>query len=157
MVTPIFALMLLALLGVALVILAVIDWRSFTISNRANLAIAATAPLFWLASGLGLRDIGFQLLVAAAVFLVCLLLFRLGQMGGGDVKLATALALWLRPAETMEMIVIMAVAGGILTLALLIRHRAAKKPGNPKIPYGVAIAAGALWIIAQRFLNHFGG
>ena len=49
----------------------------------------------------------------------------------------------------------MSIAGGVLTLMLIVLHRLAKKPGRPEIPYGVAIAFGGLWILAQRFLNHF--
>jgi prepilin peptidase CpaA len=49
----------------------------------------------------------------------------------------------------------MSLAGGLLTLALLIAHRLRKRPGKPKIPYGVAIAGGGFAILAQRFLNQF--
>ena len=49
----------------------------------------------------------------------------------------------------------MSIAGGVLTLVVLGVHRFRKKPGRPEIPYGVAIAFGGLWILAQRFLNHF--
>ncbi len=38
-----------------------------------------------------------QLGVALAAFVVLAGLFALRMMGGGDVKLLTALALWLRP------------------------------------------------------------
>ena len=45
--------------------------------------------------------------------------------------------------------------GGVLTLVVLILHRMKKKPGKPEVPYGVAIAFGALAILIQRFLNQF--
>ena len=51
---------------------------------------------------------------------------------------------------------IMSVAGGALTLAMLIRHRLARKTERLEIPYGVAIAFGGLWLISERFLNQFG-
>ena len=39
----------LLILGLAamLVVAAIVDFRTFTISNRLNLAVAASAPLFW--------------------------------------------------------------------------------------------------------------
>ena len=77
------------------------------------------------------------------------------MMGGGDVKLAAALSLWFSPASTLKFLVIMSIAGGLLTLVLLAVHRARRKEGRPKIPYGVAIAVGGLAILAQRFLNQF--
>ena len=53
----------------------------------------------------------------------------------------------------------MSIAGGVLTLGLLAWHRARKREGRPEIPYGVAIAFGALAVLGpilnQRFLNHF--
>ena len=53
----------------------------------------------------------------------------------------------------------MSVAGGVLTLAILGWHRMRKREGRPEIPYGVAIAFGALAILvpnlAQPFLNQF--
>ncbi len=77
------------------------------------------------------------------------------MMGGGDVKLAAALALWFPPAVTIKFLVLMSLAGGVLTLGLFVWHRAKHREGRPEIPYGVAIAFGGLAILAQRFLNHF--
>ena len=76
-------------------------------------------------------------------------------MGGGDVKLAAALALWFAPGDTVRLIILMSLAGGLLTLVVLGVHRARKKEGRPEVPYGVAIAFGGLWLLAQRFLNQF--
>jgi prepilin peptidase CpaA len=49
----------------------------------------------------------------------------------------------------------MSIAGGVLTVVLLVAHRLRSKEGRPQIPYGVAIAIGGLAILAQRFLNQF--
>ena len=62
------------------------------------------------------------------------------MMGGGDVKLAAALALWFSPASTLRFLIFMSIAGGVLTLVVMTVHRLRKKPGKPEIPYGVAIA-----------------
>jgi prepilin peptidase CpaA len=55
----------------------------------------------------------------------------------------------------LQFIVFMSLAGGLLTLGIVAWHRAAKRAGRPQIPYGVAIAAGGLAILTQRFLNQF--
>jgi len=81
--------------------------------------------------------------------------FYAGMMGGGDVKLAAALALWFSPASTLRFLVFMSIAGGVLTLVVVGLHRLKKKPGKPEVPYGVAIAVGGLLILIQRFLNQF--
>ena len=148
--------LLLGLLGVLLVVAAVIDTRTFTISNRLNAAVALLAPVYWWSIGLNVwPGVAIQVGVALVVFLLLAGAFYAGMMGGGDVKLAGALALWFSPPSTVKFLVLMSIAGGVLTLAVLGVHRFRKKPGRPEIPYGVAIAFGGLWILAQRFLNHF--
>ena len=147
---------LLAVLAILLVVAAVIDVRTLTISNRLNLTVALLAPVYWLAVGLPLWPQGaIQLAVALGVFALLAGAFFIGMMGGGDVKLAAALALWFSPASTMLFLVLMSLAGGALTLIVMAVHRLRKKAGKPEIPYGVAIAFGGLAILAQRFLNQF--
>ena len=149
---------LLLVLATLLLAAAVIDVRTFTISNRLNLAVALLAPIFWLASGLSpWPGMAIQIGVALSVFLLFAIAFYAGMMGGGDVKLAAALGLWFPPAETVKFIVYMSLAGGVLTLLVIGLHKLRWREGRPEIPYGVAIAAGALAILTQRFLNQFAG
>ena len=151
-----FTQLLLLTLAALLVVAAVIDVRTFTISNRLTLAVALLAPLYWLSIGLApWPGVAIQIAVAAVVFLLMAGAFYAGMMGGGDVKLAAALALWFPPAATSKFIVLMSLAGGVLTLGLVVWHRAKRREGRPEIPYGVAIAVGALAILAQPYLNHF--
>ena len=151
-----FTLALLGLLAATLVWIAAIDVRTYTISDGLNLAIALAAPLYWWSVGLPLwPDAAIRVGVGVAVFLLFAGAFYLNVMGGGDVKLAGALALWFTPYETLTLIVIMSIAGGVLTLIVVGVHHARKKDGRPEVPYGVAIAVGGLWLLAQRFLNHF--
>ena len=147
---------LLAILALLLVVAAVTDIRTYTISNRLNLAVALLAPFYWWSVGIPLwPDVAIQLALGAGVFMLLALAFYAGMMGGGDVKLAAAVALWLSPVSTLKFLVFMSVAGGLLTLVMLVLHRLRGKPGRPEIPYGVAIAVGGLAILAQRFLNQF--
>ena len=151
-----FTEVLLGLLALLLIVAAVIDVRTFTISNGLNAAVALLAPVYWLSVGLDpWPGMAIQLGVAAAVFALFALTFVIGMMGGGDVKLAAAIALWFAPADTVKFLVLMSLAGGVLTLAILAWHRLRKRPGRPEIPYGVAIAFGGLAILAQRYLNQF--
>ena len=148
--------LLLALLALMLLWAAWVDSRTYTISNRLNLAIAALALVYWWSISLPLwPDGAIRAGVALAVFALFALAFYAGAMGGGDVKLAAALALWFTPANTVKFIVLMSLAGGVLTLAVVAHHRWRGREGRPEVPYGIAIALGALWLLAQRFLNHF--
>ena len=152
----VFTDLLLLALAATLVVAAVIDVRPFTISNRLNAAVAAGAPLYWMSIALNpWPGMAIQLAAGSIVFVLLAGAFYAGMMGGGDVKLASALALWFSPAGTVKFLVLMSVAGGVLTLGILGWHRARGREGRPEIPYGVAIAFGALAILAQRFLNQF--
>ncbi|HAF42365.1 MAG TPA: peptidase [Sphingobium sp.] len=151
-----FRLALMIALGALLIAAAITDLRSRIISNRLNLAVALLAPLWWLASGLDpWPGMALQLLAGALVFMVFAALFAIGMMGGGDVKLLGALALWFPWQAMLSLIVLMALLGGLVTLVTLLHHRWAKRPGQPEIPYGVAISIAALWLIGERYLNHF--
>ena len=151
-----FTQLLLIVLATLLVVAAVIDVRTFTISNKLTLAVALLAPVYWLAVPVTLwPEVPIQIAGAVIVFLLLAAAFYAGMMGGGDVKLAAALALWFPPGLTIKFLVLMSIAGGVLTLALLAWHRAKRREGRPEIPYGVAIAFGGLAILAQPYLNHF--
>jgi prepilin peptidase CpaA len=133
------------------------DLKARNIPNALNLAIALLAIPFWWSIGLTLwPDVVLQLGVAILVFGLFAIAFALRAMGGGDVKLVAAIALWLPAPSVLALLFIMSVAGGALTLAMLIRHKLAHKGGKLEIPYGVAIAFGGLWLISERFLNQFG-
>jgi prepilin peptidase CpaA len=78
-------------------------------------------------------------------------------MGGGDAKLAAATALWLGFSSLLDYLLIAAVAGGVLTLLILLM-RACPLPRSALawawlsrlydrksgVPYGVALALAAL-------------
>ena len=151
-----FTEILLGLLAILLIYAAVVDVRTFTISNRLNLGIALLAPVYWFSVGLPLwPDAAIQVAIAAGVFVLLAAAFYAGMMGGGDVKLAAALALWFSPVMTVNFLVWMSIGGGVLTAVVLLLHRAKKKAGKPEVPYGVAIAFGGLVVLIQRFLNQF--
>ena len=143
---------LLVALAIALLVAAVTDIRRREIDNWLNAAIALGAPLFWIATGLTLSGIGWQLAVAAGALVIFAGLFAMGWMGGGDVKLLTALALWIQPYWFAQVIVVMALAGGVLTLVFAAWHIATRRRDKPAIPYGIAISGAGLWALASQYL-----
>jgi Flp pilus assembly protein protease CpaA len=101
---------------------------------------------------------------AAAVLLVGFVLFSLGGVGGGDVKLLAACALWMGPGLILPQITFMAATGLVLAMLLLacrygwralcqvsparmrkIPLPLVLEPGRT-VPYGIAIAASAAWV-----------
>jgi len=98
-------------------------------------------------------------LAAALVFAGGAALFAAGAMGGGDVKLAAALTLWLPAQAAPIFLLLMSLAGAALAVAVLALSLAAAllrgaRPAaawrtavsNPA-PYGVAIAAGGAAVL----------
>ena len=148
---------LVGILALLLIVAAVWDIRTRTIPNSLNAAVALLVIPFWWAIGIDWwPDAAIHVALAAAVFGLFAMAFALGAMGGGDVKMVAALTLWLPPQAVLMMLVIMSLAGGVLTVVMLARHRLAKSQHQLEIPYGVAIGFSGLWLISERFLNQFG-
>jgi prepilin peptidase CpaA len=148
--------LLCAVLASLLVTAAVIDLRTRTIPNWLSLAVALGAPLFWYLSGIELYPHVLERVGSAyLIFVFFFGMFCLGAMGGGDVKLAGAIALWLAPLTSLAFLIYTSFAGGAVTLATMGHHRRTRRSGKPEVPYGVAIALAGLVILTQRFLNQF--
>jgi len=140
-------------LAIALVFAAFTDMRRRQIDNWLNAAIVVGAPLFWWSSDLSLYpEIAMQLGIALAAFIVLTGLFALKMMGGGDVKLLTALALWVEPTMFLKLLIIMALVGGLLTIVMGIAHVMKRQRDRLAVPYGVAIAFGGLWVLGTHYL-----
>ncbi len=149
--------LLVAFLAAMLIVAVVGDLRARLIPNWLNAAIALAAIPYWWLTDLPLwPDVAIQIAVAAALFALFALAFRFGMMGGGDVKLVAAVALWLPLGAVVKLLLVMSIAGGLLTLAMMARQRIARQQDKPEVPYGVAIAFGGFWVIGEPFFNRFG-
>ena len=152
------ALTILALAG-CLVWAAVSDVRRYTIPDWAVLGIALVYPIHVMVSAQPVYWLG-GLLAGGALFFVGLILFSLKLTGGGDVKLLAALGLWAGLQQSLALLLVMTTAGGVLAMVMLMRPRLVRAfsgapatiagaPGgktSQKLPYGVAIAAGGLFV-----------
>lgn len=139
-------------LAIALLVAAFTDLRRRQIDNWLTAGIALSAPLFWWATGLALwPGVALQIGLACAVLALLAGLFAMRMMGGGDVKLLTALALWLPFAPFMTLLILMALLGGLLTMIFAAIHVMSQRKGRIQIPYGLAIAGAGLWVIAATY------
>lgn len=147
---------LMGLLGILMIVAAISDLRSRSISNGLNAAMALLAIPFWISSGMALwPDVAVQFGAAFGVFLIFAGLFAIGAMGGGDVKMIGAVMLWIPLNLFLPMLTIMAIGGGILSAVMLIHSKIRPSDKAVEVPYGVAIAAAGLWALHQQYLNHF--
>jgi prepilin peptidase CpaA len=145
---------LLAALAIALLVAAFTDLRSRQIGNWLTGGIALAAPLFWWANGMALwadpmiqTSVVAQFGVALITFAVLAVLFAMRAMGGGDVKLLTALALWIEPMLFLKLVIIMALLGGVITILFGAWHIIRRQRDKLAIPYGLAIAMAGQWAL----------
>lgn len=165
-------LVLLAILPALVIVAGLWDLTSMKIPNWiSGLLILGFFPAA-LVLGLQPATIGAHVGIAVAALLVGMGLFALNFLGGGDVKLVAAACLWLGLSGSGIFILATAVIGGLFSLALLVSRAwlqpyVGAGPGwlvqlmEPKghIPYGVAIAGGALvaWPASPLMLAFLAG
>jgi prepilin peptidase CpaA len=149
---PTIAAMAAACLPVLLVWAAVVDVLTRSIPNAVSISISLAFAIFAVAAGLSLQDVAGHAF-CALLFLSCgFALFTAKLIGAGDVKLCTGAALWLGMGAAQPFLHGMGVAGGLLALVYLARYMIGNRLGHSgsgakTIPYGVAIAAGALFVL----------
>ena len=154
--THLIAYGLLAALAIAVLYAGITDLRHRKITNRLTGAITIAAPMFWWASGLSIwPGVAIQIGLAVGWFVFGALLFKIGQMGGGDVKLFTALALWLEPSLFMMVVLLTMIVNGFATLIVWRGVRRAWREGRHvearSTPYGVSAALVMLVMFAVRY------
>lgn len=127
------------------------DLSSRTIPNWLTSLVALMGLAFCLTSGLPLwPELPMRLGQAALVLAGFALLFSRGLMGGGDVKLIAALALWFNFSTLLSFLVLMSLLGGVLSLVYLIMARRTPQEAPIEVPYGVAIALAGFWMVADH-------
>jgi prepilin peptidase CpaA len=154
--------MLIETLLVGLLVLAgMYDLVSFRIPNLLVMGVAALfiANVLWL--GFPWKEAGLHILIGVAVFAVGAVLFRFHLVGGGDVKLFAATAMWSGPPLIVSHLFLTSLAALGLVMIMLAGRQlyAAATLGIPAlrrfsvprvlqpgvgVPYGVAIAASAV-------------
>ena len=143
-----------------MVLAALKDAMSFTIPNWISGTVALAFPVGAALLGLGWSEFGMHLLVGAGALVIGMALYAPGWIGGGDAKLIAAAALWFGWPDAMMFLGHSALMGGALAVALIMARRympatgltggwverSALADGAPA-PYGIALAAGALWTL----------
>ncbi|HZL58112.1 MAG TPA: prepilin peptidase [Stellaceae bacterium] len=140
-----------------LVMASITDWRSLRIPNWLTAMLALAFPVAALLGGQPVDWLS-HIEAGVLVFVGSAVLFALRIMGGGDVKLLAAVALWLGLGQLLSFLTLTAlVGGGFAFLVLMLRHplvqttllatlRRLPAFADKKmpIPYGIPIAVAAL-------------
>lgn len=136
------------------------DIATLTIPNWVSILLASVFLPVALIARVDIVDIALHYGVGVLALGFGVVAFAVRLMGGGDAKLIAALAVWLGWQLVLPFLLIMAIAGGALALAILVGRRVNRDrpaparpliaPGilaNGNIPYGVAIAVGGLYLM----------
>jgi len=146
--------------GSALVAAAASDLARYEIPNYQSIVLGGGFLLA--APALGGAGLANHVAAAGATFLFTALLFARGLLGGGDVKLMSATALWLGLGGLTAFVLLMALCGAALAATLLAVRRLLPQPApaswyahllarDAGVPYGVAIAGAGLMLLPQLF------
>ena len=143
------------------------DFRSLKISNKLSVAMFLLFwPAYFLQPDLFAPFVS-HIISGVIVFLVTFLMFAANMFGGGDAKMASAMALWFGIKNMSAFIMVMALAGGILALVGFAIKKTGKidvkneaswlfqlQNGRNAIPYGIALCIGYVFCIVNfYFIN----
>lgn len=154
---------------------AISDIRKFIIPNTISIALVIAFFISFGLSGLSF-DVLINHLIAGAIMLVVgIALFAFNVCGAGDSKLLAAAALWLGWPIFGHALLFIAIFGGVLSLLIIVTRSLARyfprlslifpplarlaATDKPLVPYGVAIAAGTVFVFPKSalFLAIIGG
>lgn len=126
---------------------AVSDIRTRRIPNLLVVALAICAIAYTLAAN-DAEALGSAAIHAAIALVIGMGLFALRWIGGGDAKFYAACALAVPLAEAVTMLFWTSVAGLSLVIVMIVagvvRRQSLSAARSMKVPYGVAVAIGAL-------------
>jgi prepilin peptidase CpaA len=135
---------------------AAIDLLTMRIPNGVSLGTAAAFVVVAAIAGMPVQEMFVHLVVGAGVLIAGMALFSLRLVGGGDAKLLAAASLWIGYDQLLPYLVYVTIFGGVLALLMLAYRQMpaealplpdwAVRLHKPRsgMPYGLAIAAGAL-------------
>ena len=132
------------------------DLLTMRIANSVSLGLVVAFLVIALIAGMTAEEMLIHFAIGAALLVAGMLLFGLNLVGGGDVKLLAAAGLWIGYDQLGPFLLYVTIFGGALALLLLAYRRfpvgalplptwAARLHAEGEgMPYGIAIAAGAL-------------
>ena len=145
----------------AMAFAASMDLLTMTIPNRISLTLIAAFLVAVPVTGMPWDQFIWHLGAGGLVLSFGIAMFALGWMGGGDAKLIAAASLWVGFENLPMFLAQIAVLGGVLSVAILAyrsfpigsrpipKWAARLHTAGGGIPYGIAIAGGALLIYPQ--------
>ena len=145
---------------IALIFAVITDVARYEIPNTLPIVITVAFLAAAIGEDADIRTIVFHLAAGMIVLIAFGVLFWKGWMGGGDVKLIAASAVWAGGNFLLQYLVVLALFGGVLALVVVLLRLVAgdaariNRPWVQRlltrrqgVPYGVAISATGLFLL----------
>jgi prepilin peptidase CpaA len=159
----ILQILVIALFMATLIYAAMTDFKRLEISNMASLFITLLFIPAAVMAELSFTNIMLHYAWAFGILVVGAIIFALGLIGGGDVKLLAGVAVWFEAGDLVDLVMYIALLGGALAVIMLSAKKIpfiARLLGTPvwlesnhglqqPIPYGVAISAASIMLIGR--------
>jgi prepilin peptidase CpaA len=159
-----------SLLPLLMMIAGIGDFLTYKIPNWLTGLIAVSFIPMALLTAMPLETVALHVAAGVGLLIVGFGLFAGGLVGGGDAKLMAAAGLWFGWPASMFFLAYTALAGGVLAIAVALwaatqvdqemrghswiaRWRGIK----PDVPYGVALAVGAILAMPNSWWMHIAG
>lgn len=144
---------------IAMAFAGAMDLLTMTIPNRISIILVAGFAIAAAIMGIGWWAVASHLGAGLLMLTIGIAMFSLGWLGGGDAKLLAAAALWVGFDHLLPYVLLIGIAGGALSIAILVYRRmpmplwltrqdwaANLHHAKSGIPYGIAIAAAGLHV-----------
>lgn len=157
---------LLSLFVVGVIYGAACDVASYRIPNVVSYGLVALFALYAIASW-GSDASAMHVAIGLLVFVICVIFWRLGWLGGGDVKFVSAIALWMGPSNILLFLILLTIASAIFIAVLKFLYQwnpwfqgsrvpsfikqLLVKSAERKIPYGLPAGIAAVICILPQF------
>ncbi|MEQ1755245.1 MAG: prepilin peptidase [Micropepsaceae bacterium] len=146
--------------GAIVIVAAMYDAMTLTIPNWISLALIGLFPVVAFLAGFDLSTVGIHVAVGSAALITGMVLFAFHFIGGGDAKFFAAVSFYVGLSAAGSYLMTVVIAGGVLAIVLMMARRLAQMGfamdwflrftrGGSVIPYGIAIAFGALTVLPQ--------
>lgn len=156
--------LILTLFPVLIIIAAIGDFLTMKIPNWLNVLVGVSFFGAAIYVGMPLEQIGWHVAAGVIVLVIGFGLFAAGFIGGGDAKLLAVAAMWLGMEQLILFLLVMSIAGGLLAVVMKLwwwirletemrgfKWFKSKLKSSIDLPYGVAIAVGALVAFRQSW------
>lgn len=137
------------------------DVLTMRISNWLSASLALAFFIAAAAIGMNFPAVAWHIILAMLVLLAGFALFTARILGGGDAKLLAGAALWVGPQNFPDLMIYIALSGGLVaTMVLLLRQlrllfglrivwASHLYNADSGVPYGVAICIGGLAVFPE--------